>query len=112
MFGCRSPSTCTRSWAPRRSGHRSCSRKWCARGSWVRSPGRVSTRTSQRGDSPISKTSQPTPFGKYLLLQRIAVGGMAELFLAREQATQRRVVIKRILPYLSDEEDFVQMFLD
>ncbi|MGQ0505479.1 MAG: serine/threonine protein kinase [Myxococcaceae bacterium] len=52
------------------------------------------------------------PFGKYLLLRRLAVGGMAELFLARDEEANRLVVIKRILPYLSTEAEFVGMFLD
>ncbi len=51
-------------------------------------------------------------FGKYQLLNRLAVGGMAELFVARDSTTHERVVIKRILPYLAREEGFVQMFLD
>jgi serine/threonine protein kinase len=53
-----------------------------------------------------------TPFGKYLLLKRLAVGGMAELFLAEDTERKEQVVIKRILPYLSQEAEFVRMFLD
>ncbi|WP_414654232.1 serine/threonine protein kinase [Hyalangium sp.] len=52
------------------------------------------------------------PFGKYLLIKRLAVGGMAELFLAQEPPSPELVVLKRILPYLSEEPEFVQMFLD
>ncbi len=52
------------------------------------------------------------PFGKYLLLKRLAVGGMAELYLAKDPATDALVVIKRILPYLAQETEFVRMFLD
>src|SRR4051812_23080995 len=37
---------------------------------------------------------------------------MAELFLASDIERQEQVVIKRILPYLSHEDEFVQMFLD
>lgn len=37
---------------------------------------------------------------------------MAELFLARDTRRDALVVIKRILPYLSQEAEFVQMFLD
>ena len=64
--------------------------------------------------APISETSPQaaTPFGKYLLIKRLAVGGMAELFLAQEPPRPELVVIKRILPYLSEEPEFVQMFLD
>ncbi len=63
---------------------------------------------------PIS-TSGPQsaiPFGSYLLLKRLAVGGMAELFLAKDTRTDRMVVLKRILPYLAEEAEFVRMFLD
>ena len=52
------------------------------------------------------------PFGKYLLLKRLAVGGMAELYLAKDPANDQLVVIKRILPYLAQETEFVRMFLD
>ena len=53
--------------------------------------------------------------GKYELLNQIAVGGMAELCLARQKGVEgfeKLVVIKRILPSLKREPRFVQMFLD
>ena len=65
-------------------------------------------------ERPIS-TSGPQsaiPFGSYLLLKRLAVGGMAELFLAKDTRNDRMVVLKRILPYLAEEAEFVRMFLD
>ena len=37
---------------------------------------------------------------------------MAELFLAQQPPSEELVVLKRILPYLSEEPEFVQMFLD
>nr|WP_224245901.1 serine/threonine-protein kinase [Hyalangium gracile] len=40
------------------------------------------------------------------------MGGMAELFLAQEPPKPELVVLKRILPYLSEEPEFLQMFLD
>jgi eukaryotic-like serine/threonine-protein kinase len=54
-------------------------------------------------------------FGKYVLLKRIATGGMAELFLARQTGAagfEKLVVVKRILEHLSTDHDFVGMFLD
>jgi serine/threonine-protein kinase len=54
------------------------------------------------------------PFGPYVLLRRIARGGMAEVFLARQRGFHgfdRRVAIKRILPQLADAPDFIKMFL-
>lgn len=56
----------------------------------------------------------PTLIGRYELLTRLATGGMAELFLARERGLaglERLVVIKRILPHLADQASFVEMFL-
>ena len=64
---------------------------------------------------------QPSPrrgglrFGKYVLLDRLAVGGMAEIFLARQEGVEgfeKTVVIKRIRPHLSKRKSFVSMFLD
>jgi serine/threonine protein kinase len=53
--------------------------------------------------------------GKYEVLQRLAAGGMAEIFLARSIGVlgfDKLVVIKRILPHLAQRNDFIQMFLD
>jgi serine/threonine-protein kinase len=53
--------------------------------------------------------------GKYELLKRIAIGGMAEIFLARQtgvEGFEKLVVIKKILPHLAAQERFVQMFLN
>jgi TonB family protein len=54
-------------------------------------------------------------FGQYTLLERIAVGGMAELYKARMSGVegfQKTVAIKRILPHLTDNAEFVEMFID
>jgi TonB family protein len=54
-------------------------------------------------------------FGQYTLLERIAVGGMAELWKARMKGVegfQKTVAIKKILPHLTDSSDFVTMFID
>ncbi len=54
-------------------------------------------------------------FGSYVLEERLAAGGMAEIFRARRVGVAgfaRRVCIKRILPSLSDEREFVEMFID
>lgn len=53
--------------------------------------------------------------GKYQLFKRIAVGGMAEIFLAKQlgvQGFEKLVVVKRMLPTLVGQPDFVNMFLD
>jgi serine/threonine-protein kinase len=54
-------------------------------------------------------------FGNYELLEKIAVGGMAEIFLARAshgRGVTRQIVIKRIHPALSADKNFVGMFID
>ena len=54
-------------------------------------------------------------FGRYVLLDKLATGGMAELFLAKslgEAGFERVCVIKRVLPHLASHPDFVAMFLD
>jgi len=53
--------------------------------------------------------------GRYRLLTRIAVGGMAEIWLALQQGMkgfERVVVVKRISEGLSSDPTFVEMFLD
>lgn len=56
-------------------------------------------------------------FGRYELLGRLAVGGMAEIYLAREPesvrgAGHRHLVIKRILQHVADDNTFTTMFFD
>ncbi|MBL8611040.1 MAG: protein kinase [Myxococcales bacterium] len=53
----------------------------------------------------------PERFGSYELLQRLATGGMAEVFRARDKKGQL-VALKRILPTVAEDEEFVAMFLD
>src|SRR5688572_6771493 len=56
-----------------------------------------------------------TRFGKYTLINRIAVGGMAEIFLARQEGVEgfeKTICIKRIRPHLSSQVSFVRMFLN
>lgn len=55
-----------------------------------------------------------TAFGRYELTELLAVGGMAEVFIARTQlaGVSRRCVIKRILPAYSTSRAFVSMFID
>jgi len=52
--------------------------------------------------------------GPYRLTRKIAQGGMAELYLAeyaREDGFKRAVAIKKILPHLVENQDFVDMFI-
>ncbi|WP_224245911.1 serine/threonine protein kinase [Hyalangium gracile] len=55
----------------------------------------------------------PQPFGKYQLLKKLATGGMAEVWLARQSGIEgfaKSVVVKRILPHLAEDREFVEMF--
>jgi serine/threonine protein kinase len=57
----------------------------------------------------------PSQFGRYTLLQRLAVGGMAEVFRAKISSShgfEKVLVIKRILPHLAADATFVSMFID
>ena len=54
-------------------------------------------------------------FGRYELLKKLATGGMGQVFLARQKGLggfQKLLVVKRVLPHLSEEEEFIEMFLD
>ena len=56
-----------------------------------------------------------TKFGRYELLERVSVGGMAEVFKGRASGAagfEKIVAIKRILPHLSDDQEFISMFID
>ena len=58
---------------------------------------------------------KPVPFGKYLLLERINVGGMAEVFKAKAfgvEGFERLVAVKRILPSIAEDQEFIDMFID
>src|SRR3990167_3846599 len=57
----------------------------------------------------------PAPFGKYLLTQMIAVGGMAEVYRAKifgASGFEKEMVVKRILPRYARNPNFVQMLID
>lgn len=54
-------------------------------------------------------------FGKYILLEKLAMGGMAEIYLARNSGASgvsKFVAIKRILPQFTEQTEFIDMFKD
>jgi serine/threonine protein kinase len=58
---------------------------------------------------------KPIQFGKYYLLDRINVGGMAEVFKAKAfgvEGFERLLAVKRILPNIAEDEEFITMFID
>ncbi len=65
--------------------------------------------------SVIRRPFAPEAFGKYYLLDRVAVGGMAEVFRAKSfghSGFEKIVVIKRILERFAEDPEFVEMFID
>jgi serine/threonine protein kinase len=55
-----------------------------------------------------------TRMGPYLLEKKVAHGGMAELFVAgyeRQDGFRKTVAVKRVLPHLAANSDFVNMFI-
>jgi serine/threonine protein kinase len=54
-------------------------------------------------------------FGSYQLIDRVAIGGMAEVFKAKRAGVagfEKVVAVKRILPHLSENKEFLDMFVD
>ncbi|MBI4704347.1 MAG: serine/threonine protein kinase [Deltaproteobacteria bacterium] len=52
---------------------------------------------------------------RYRVVERLASGGMAEVFLAESAGIEgfsKQVAIKRVLPHLSERKRFIAMFLD
>jgi serine/threonine protein kinase len=65
--------------------------------------------------APLEATSGTRGYGPYQLLERVAVGGMAEVFRAKRtgvEGFEKVVAVKRILSHLSDNKEFVDMFID
>src|SRR5436190_14003021 len=59
-------------------------------------------------------TELPTAFGKYYLTEKLATGGMAEIYLAKligPGGFEKQLVIKQIHPKLSGQRQFVDLFV-
>jgi eukaryotic-like serine/threonine-protein kinase len=66
---------------------------------------------------PLSETQAllPRRFGRYVLFDQIGKGGMARIYLARAESdlgAERLLVLKQILPLLSNSREFSQLFID
>jgi eukaryotic-like serine/threonine-protein kinase len=62
----------------------------------------------------IGKPFQPVAFGRYFLVEHLATGGMAEIYKATSTGAhgfEKTIVIKRILPTLAADSEFVDMFI-
>lgn len=67
------------------------------------------------GTHTASQATSPHRVGRYQLLDRLAAGGMGEVFAAcqrGEHGFSRIVALKRIRPQFSSDVDFVRMFLN
>jgi eukaryotic-like serine/threonine-protein kinase len=56
-----------------------------------------------------------TPQQRYKVLEKVAAGGMAEVYRAESaglEGFKKIVAIKRVLPHLSEKKQFIGMFLD
>jgi serine/threonine-protein kinase len=63
----------------------------------------------------VSSPTTPKQIGRYNIIDRLAVGGMAELFkatLTGDHGFEKLVAIKKILPHLATDKTFVEMFID
>ncbi len=63
----------------------------------------------------MADTNFPKRFGKYILLDRLASGGMAEVYRAKAlgaEKFQRLVAIKCMLAQLNEDQQFTDMFID
>ncbi len=66
------------------------------------------------GSVPRVDPSLPQVFGRYLLVQRLSRGGMGEIFLAKHglQGFEKLCVIKKVLPNLAEDQQFISRFVD
>jgi len=72
----------------------------------------VTVTVSDLPSGPVSRP--PQRLGRYLLGDRLGIGGMAEVFLAEQEGAagfKNRCVVKRMLPHLAEQKRFVDMFL-
>ena len=63
----------------------------------------------------MADSFEPTQFGRYILLDKLAVGGMAEIYRAKTYGVdgfEKLLAIKRILPHCSADKDFITMLVD
>jgi eukaryotic-like serine/threonine-protein kinase len=66
-------------------------------------------------DAKAGERQLPAVFGRYLLLKRLSRGGMGEIFLAKLgeiQGFEKLVIIKKILPNLGADQEFIKRFID
>jgi eukaryotic-like serine/threonine-protein kinase len=80
-------------------------------------PAGLTSRTVTEGvpQTAASSDFKPHLFGKFFLLQRLAVGGMAEIYRARVPGAagfEKELVVKRILPARAQDQGFIKMLVN
>ncbi len=58
---------------------------------------------------------EPAKYGNYYLFERVNVGGMAEVFKGVSygvEGFERLFAVKRVLPSISEDQEFIEMFID
>lgn len=71
------------------------------------------THLNKRAEEALAAVRARDVFGKYLLHERLGMGGMAEVFRATyspEGGFQKVVALKRVLPQYAEDEAFIAMF--
>ncbi len=74
-----------------------------------------STDEKKKAEKAADRPLEPRVFGKYCLLERVSVGGMAEVFRSRPLDApnfKRFLALKKILPNLAEDTEFISMFID
>ncbi len=59
--------------------------------------------------------AKPIPFGDYFLLEKVNTGGMAEVYKAKTfgaEGFERIVAVKKILPSIAEDKEFITMFIN
>jgi serine/threonine protein kinase/tetratricopeptide (TPR) repeat protein len=62
----------------------------------------------------VDESSAPEGFGPYVVYERLGVGGMATVHRAKKRGIagfERGVVLKRILPHLAEDAEFINSFV-
>ncbi|MBI2083093.1 MAG: serine/threonine protein kinase [Deltaproteobacteria bacterium] len=68
-----------------------------------------------KGAEKEESSFEPKPFGRYVLLDKLAVGGMAEIYKAKTYGVdgfEKLLAIKRILPHCAADKEFISMLID